>query len=87
MTTDDIRTAVLASLADVAPEADPTTIDPAVPLQEQLDLDSMDFLAFLSEIAERTGVEVPERDYDAVAALQGCVDYVTATLAADTSAA
>ncbi len=76
MTTEDIRAAVLASLADVAPEADPATIDPAVPLQEQLDLDSMDCLAFLAGVAERTGVEVPERDYEAVAALGGCVAYV-----------
>ena len=49
-----------------------------MPLREQLDLDSMDFLAFLEGVAERTGVEVPERDYEAVAALQGCVDYVAA---------
>jgi acyl carrier protein len=82
MTTDEIRAAVLASLAEVAPEAEPAAIDPAVPLQEQLDLDSMDFLAFLSGVADLTGVEVPERDYDAVAALQGCVDYVAAAQAA-----
>jgi acyl carrier protein len=78
MTTDEIRAAVLDSLADVAPEVDPAVIDPAVPLQEQLDLDSMDFLAFMSGIADRTGVEVPERDYDTVAALDGCVTYVAA---------
>lgn len=82
MSTDEIRAAVLAALADVAPEADPATIDPAVPLQEQLDLDSMDFLAYLSGVADRTGVEVPERDYDRVAALEGCVDYVAAASAA-----
>ena len=80
MTTDEIRAAVLDSLADVAPEADPATIDPAVPLQEQLDLDSMDFLAFLSGVAQRTGVDVPERDYDAVAALDGCVTYLAAAV-------
>jgi acyl carrier protein len=81
MTTDDIRAAVLASLADVAPEADPATIDPAVPLQEQLDLDSMDFLALLEGVATRTGVELPERDYAEVASLQGCVDYVASAAA------
>ena len=82
MTTDDIRAAVLASLADVAPEVDPAAIDPAVPLQEQFDLDSMDFLTLLSGVADRTGVEVPEGDYAEAASLQGCVDYVAATLAA-----
>jgi len=82
MTTDDIRAAVLASLADVAPEADAATIEPTAPLQEQLDLDSMDFLTLLSGVADRTGVEVPERDYAEVASLQGCVDYIATALAA-----
>jgi hypothetical protein len=34
--------------------------------------------AFLSGIAERTAVEVPERGYDAVAAPDACVGYVAA---------
>jgi acyl carrier protein len=75
--TESARSAVLAALADVAPEADATSIAPEVPLQEQLDLDSMDFLSFLEGVAERTGVEVPERDYAEVATLDGCVAYVT----------
>ena len=82
MTDDDIRAAVLSSLADVAPEADPASIDPAVPLQEQLDLDSMDFLSFLEGVAARTGVDIPEGDYGRVATLAGCVEYVAAQGAA-----
>ena len=72
----DARTAVLAALADVAPDADPAALDGAAPLQEALDLDSMDFLDLLTAIAEATGVEVPERDYAQVRTLDGLVGYV-----------
>ena len=79
--TDAARIHVLDALVEVAPEIDPATVDGTVPLQEQLDLDSMDFLAFLEAVAERTGVEIPERDYDRVATLDGCVEYLDRQLA------
>jgi acyl carrier protein len=78
MTTDEIRAAVLDSLADVAPEGDPAAIDGEVALQDQLDLDSMDFLSFLEGVAARTGVEVPEREYESVATLDGLVGFLAA---------
>jgi acyl carrier protein len=75
------RINVLDALLEVAPEADPAAIEPAVPLRDQLDIDSMDFLSFLEALAERTGVEIPESDYDQVATLDGCVEYVDRQLA------
>ena len=74
----DLRAVVLGALTDVAPEAEPGAIAPDVPLQQQLDLDSIGFLDFLTAISERTGVEVPEEDYDQVATLDGCVAYLEA---------
>ena len=74
----DVRGAILAALAEVAPEADPDTIDGEAPLQQHLDLDSMDFLDLLTAVAEATGVEVPERDYDQVATLDALTAYVEA---------
>ena len=67
---------VVEALLEVAPEADPDAIAGGVPLQEQLDLDSLDFLTFLETLAARTGVEVPEADYAQVATLDGCAGYV-----------
>jgi acyl carrier protein len=72
----DIRDQILAALLDVAPEVEPAEVAGDQPLQEQLDLDSMDFLSFLEGVAERTGVDVEESDYGAVATLDGCVAYV-----------
>ena len=76
MTDDDLRQTVLAALAEIAPEADPGTIDGDVPLRDQLDIDSMDFLNFAIGLNERTGIEIPEQDYPALGTLDGCVDYL-----------
>lgn len=75
---DALRRTVLDALTEIAPEVDPELVDGVTPLQEQLDLDSMDFLSLLGLLAERTGVEVPESDYAAVATLDGCVAYLAA---------
>lgn len=80
MTVETIQREVLAALGTVAPEADSMTIDPRLPLRDQLDLDSMDFLNFLIAIRKRMGVDVHEADYPKVATLEGCVNYVQSAL-------
>lgn len=78
---DEIRTAVTRALASVAPEADLTALDGRTDLRDALDLDSMDFLRFVTAIHETLRVEVPERDYGKVRTLDDCVGYVRAKLA------
>lgn len=76
MSREEIRAIVLSALSDVAPETDPSSLDPAADVREELDLDSMDFLAFVTALHERLGVTVPERDYGAVGSIEGAVRYV-----------
>jgi len=76
VTRDEIRSAVLAALGDVAPEADLDALAPDAELRETLDLDSMDFLRFVQAIAAATGVEVPDADAGRLATLAECVDYL-----------
>jgi acyl carrier protein len=76
---DDARLIVCESLRVIAPEADLTTLDDRAALRDELDLDSMDFLNFVVGIHDRTGVEVPERDYPHLATLAGCIDYVASS--------
>jgi acyl carrier protein len=52
-----------------------------VPLREQLDIDSMDVLNFVSAIDQELQVSIPEVDYPKTATLDGCVDYVAERLA------
>lgn len=78
MSQGDLRDIVLTSLGQVAPEADPAALDPASPIADQLEIDSMDFLDFVVALAERTGVEVPERDYAQLVSIDACVAYLAA---------
>jgi acyl carrier protein len=77
MTPDQIRTTALTVLADIAPDVDVSTADPAINLQEQFDLDSLDFYNFVVALHEQLGVDVPERDYPKLATLDGCVSYLS----------
>jgi acyl carrier protein len=76
LTPTEIRAGVWRALARVAPEADPARLDPARPVREQLDLDSIDFMRFLIALHEQFGVDVPESAYLEVASIDGCVKYV-----------
>lgn len=82
MTHDELRTTVLSAIAEIAPEVDPAAVDPSEPIQDEFDLDSMDFLRLMEMLQERVGVEVPERDYPQVATLDACIDYLAARAAA-----
>lgn len=76
MSDDELETTVRALVARFAPEADLDALDPDTPLQEALELDSMDFLNLMIAVEEATGVSVPEADYGRVATLADLVGYV-----------
>jgi acyl carrier protein len=73
---DEANEAVQAVLARIAPEVDFETIRGAGDLQEELDLDSMDFLNLTVGLAEAAGIDIPERDGPELATLDGCVAYL-----------
>jgi acyl carrier protein len=74
--TDDARALLARLLHRIAPEVDLADVDPDAPLQEALDLDSMDFLNRVTALPEQAGIEVPERDYPALGTVTGFVAYV-----------
>jgi acyl carrier protein len=77
MNADDARTLVAEVLARIAPEVDLADIDPGEPMQPALDLDSIDFLNLMTGLHDRTGLEIAESDYPALATLDGCITYLT----------
>lgn len=81
MTRDEIRTTVLRALGDVAPEADLSRLDPRVSFRDQLDLDSMDVLNFVTALHEALAVDVPESDYAKVGTLESAIEYLAARVA------
>ena len=78
MSDPDIRTVVQEELNNIAPEVDMTTIDPAADLREALDIDSMDFLNFITAIHHRLGIDIPELDYPRLVTLDGAIAYLVA---------
>ena len=72
----ELRATLVSLLQRVAPEVEPGTLDPRLPLREQVDLDSMDFLNFLISVHERLGVDIPEADYGRLRCLDDRVAYL-----------
>jgi len=76
VTDEDMKSLVLRELGKIAPEIDLASLDPAIDLREQVDLDSMDILNLAVAIHEATGVDIPEADYPRMVTLDGCVAYL-----------
>jgi len=82
MNDDDARALIRAVLGEVAPEADLDSVGTGETIQEALDLDSIDFLNFVAGLHDRTGLEIPERDYPELATVDGCIRYLVAGVGA-----
>lgn len=78
MNREQVRATVLEVLGQIAPEADPASIDPRLNLRDQLDIDSMDFLNFLIALDKQVHIDIPERDYGQLNTLDACVEYLLA---------
>ncbi|HCJ11791.1 MAG: acyl carrier protein [Verrucomicrobia bacterium GWF2_51_19] len=76
MTKEAIQSLILDIISDIAPDEDISNVNPNVPLREQLDLDSMDFLDIVMELRKKHGIEVPESDYPQLASLHSCAEYL-----------
>jgi acyl carrier protein len=69
---------VIAELRTVAPELDAASVDRDAVLLDSLDLDSMDFLDFVTALGARFGIDIPEADYPRVRTIHDCVRYLEA---------
>lgn len=78
----DIRTAFIAELTAVAPDIDPASLGGDDHLQDDLGLDSMDFLNLVSALHKRFGLPIPETDYPKLATLTKAVAYLQGALEA-----
>jgi acyl carrier protein len=80
MTKDRILFVIRDELSRLAPEIDFDAVDRDKPIQQEFDIDSMDFLNFITALHERLGVNVPESDYAKVATLKGALAYLAERL-------
>jgi acyl carrier protein len=76
MTKEEIKSVLMEIVAQIIPDEDLTNLKGDIPIREQVELDSMDFLDIIMELRKRYGIEVPENDYVQLATLDGSVAYL-----------
>jgi acyl carrier protein len=75
MTREAARDVIRETLLAVAPDADPDTLRPGENIREAFGLDSIDFLAFIERLSNRTGHRIEEDDYDELSTLESAIDF------------
>ncbi len=71
-----LKSTLIDLLSNLAPEIDFATVDENANLQEEIEIDSFDFLNFLIAVDKELGVNVPESDYGKVMTLADLMDYI-----------
>jgi len=69
---------ILATLHRIAPDVEPSTVDRARPLTDQLDLDSMDYQTLLATLSTEHAVPFAEADLPALRSIDDLTRYIVA---------
>jgi len=80
MNPETVRTLVIEAIQTVAPEMEASDINPDEELREECDIDSMDFLNFISALKNSSGISIPETDYPKVDTLNKMIEYLSEKL-------
>ena len=73
---DRLMKTVLQCLGEVVPNAPVDDLDPARSFRDQVEMDSMDFLNFVSALEQQLGVRIPEEAYPRLSSPRGCVEFL-----------
>jgi len=76
MTKDEATALLAGALRDIAPEVDLGAVDRDLPLQEVADIDSIGFMALVTAIHDRAGIQIPVQDYPKLATMNSFVTYL-----------
>lgn len=80
MTRDELEKVVISALTDIAPEVDGASLVKSTSLRDQVDLDSMDWLRFFTQLETKLGVTVSEADARRLHTLADVVAHLEAAL-------
>ncbi len=80
MNRDTVTAEIKDILHHVAPDIEFDQLDLARPINEQVEMDSMDFYTMLVQIHKRTGVNVPDAVLRELKNLNGLIDYIAASV-------
>ncbi|NEV60791.1 acyl carrier protein [Thiorhodococcus minor] len=76
MTREAVAAAVLEELTNVAPDLAGEDIPEDADLRDEFDLDSMDFLNWITALHNRFGIDIPELDYPKLSTIGKAADYL-----------
>ena len=80
MTIEEVRKIILNILADIAPDEDISCIDDNIQKIHRVQINLIPQLGIVMELRKRFNIEVPEKDYEHLATMAGCVSYLTPLL-------
>jgi acyl carrier protein len=72
----EIKTVIFQLLKQIAPDTEPSTLQPGDNIRDTLGIDSFDALQFIVALDEKLGIEIPEQDYGKTATLEELVVYI-----------
>ena len=72
----EIQRVVIEALDNIAPEAGAASVDPKADVRAALDIDSMDFLNFVTALHKALQVDIPEADHPKLFSVAGAVEYL-----------
>ena len=76
MTEAALKSVIFQLLKQIAPDTEPSTLQPGDNIRDTLGIDSFDALQFIVALDEKLGIEIPEQDYGKTATLEQLVAYI-----------
>ncbi|MFZ5869484.1 MAG: acyl carrier protein [Actinomycetota bacterium] len=76
MDSDQAESVVRSAVLGIVPDADLDELGADEDLCDALELDSLDFLAFVETLTSRTGVRLDEDDYPRLRTLRGAAELI-----------
>jgi len=76
MNRNELRTALIEAIVDIAPDLSPEDVSDDASLRDDYDLDSMDSFNLAAEIHKTLGVNIPEADFAKLQTLGKLVTYL-----------
>lgn len=73
----ETTTVILDLLKQIAPDTDPSSLQPDDDIRRSLGIDSFDFLRFIIGLEKRLSVSTPESDYGRVTTLRNLLAYLS----------
>jgi len=76
MNEEEIKNIIYQLLKKIAPDTEPSDLQPDENIREVLNIDSFDSLQFVVSLNEKLGVEIPEEDYGKISTLKSLMNYL-----------